>query len=74
MDQLVSFFFFCGKGVLRFLAVQPHTCEQVKGMGEYTVSVVLKERQKVIIAIAWQVRRIQVRKQLIWICEFWKQL
>lgn len=36
LDQLVSFFFFCGKGVLRFLAVQPHTCEQVKGMGEYT--------------------------------------
>lgn len=40
----------------------------------HKVSVVLKEREKVIIAIAWQIRRIQVRKQLIWICEFWKQL
>lgn len=37
LDQVVRFFFFsCGKGVLRFLAVQPHACEQVKKMGEYT--------------------------------------
>lgn len=37
-------------------------------------SVVLKERQEVIITIARQVRGIQVREELIRVCEFWKEL
>lgn len=37
-------------------------------------SVVLKERQKVIITIARQVGGVQVREELVRICEFWKEL
>lgn len=37
-------------------------------------SVVLKERQEVIITIARQVGGIQVREELIRVCEFWKEL
>lgn len=37
-------------------------------------SVVLKERQKVIITIAWQVGGVQVREELVRICEFWKEI
>lgn len=37
-------------------------------------SVVLKERQEVIVTIARQVGGIQVREELIGICEFWKEL
>lgn len=37
-------------------------------------SVVLKERQEVIVTIARQVRGIQVREELIGICEFWKEI
>lgn len=36
-------------------------------------SVVLKERQKVIITIARQVGGVQVREELVRICEFWKE-
>lgn len=41
---------------------------------EGRASVVLKERQEVIVTIARQVRGIQVREELIGICEFWKEL
>lgn len=41
---------------------------------EERASVVLKERQEVIVTIARQVRGIQVREELIGICEFWKEL
>lgn len=37
-------------------------------------SVVLKERQEVIVTIARQVRRVQVREELVRVCEFWKEL
>lgn len=37
-------------------------------------SVVLKERQKVIITIARQVGGVQVREELVRICEFWKEI
>lgn len=37
-------------------------------------SVVLKERQEVVVTIARQVRRVQVREELIRIGEFWKEL
>lgn len=37
-------------------------------------SVVLKERQEVIITIARQVRGVQVREELVRICEFWKEI
>lgn len=37
-------------------------------------SVVLKERQEVIITIARQVGGIQVREELVGVCEFWKEL
>lgn len=37
-------------------------------------SVVLKEGQEVIVTIARQVGRIQVREELVGICEFWKEL
>lgn len=37
-------------------------------------SVVLKERQKVIVTIARQVGGVQVREELVRICEFWKEL
>lgn len=33
-------------------------------------SVVLKERQEVIVAIAWKVWGVQVGQELIWVCEF----
>lgn len=42
--------------------------------GRGWASVVLKERQEVIVTIARQVRGIQVREELIGICEFWKEL
>lgn len=71
----VFFFFSCGKGVLKIpCCAATHMWTSERDGRIHMVSVVLKERQKVIIAIAWQIRRIQVRKQLIWICEFWKQL
>lgn len=41
---------------------------------EERASVVLKERQEVIVTIARQVRGIQVREELIGICEFWKEI
>lgn len=37
-------------------------------------SVVLKERQEVVVTIAWQVRRVQVREELVRIGEFWKEI
>ena len=37
-------------------------------------SVVLKERQEVIVTIARQVGGIQVREELVGVCEFWKEL
>lgn len=37
-------------------------------------SVVLKEGQKVIVTIARQVRGVQVREELVRICEFWKEI
>lgn len=37
-------------------------------------SVVLKEGQKVIITIARQVGGVQVREELVRICEFWKEI
>ena len=37
-------------------------------------SVVLKERQEVIVTIARQVGGIQVREELVRVCEFWKEL
>lgn len=37
-------------------------------------SVVLKERQEVIVTIARQVGGVQVREELVGICEFWQEL
>lgn len=40
----------------------------------YGLSVGLKEREKVIVAVAGQVGRAEIGQQLIWICEFWNKL
>lgn len=37
-------------------------------------SVVLKERQEVVVTIAWQVRGVQVGEELVRVCEFWKEI
>lgn len=41
---------------------------------EGRASVVLKERQEVIVTIARQVGGVQVREELVRVCEFWKEL
>lgn len=37
-------------------------------------SVVFKERQKVVVAIAGKVRRVQVRQQLVRVGQLWEEL
>lgn len=44
------------------------------GPGGGWASVVLKERQEVIVTIARQVGGVQVREELVGICEFWKEI
>lgn len=39
-----------------------------------TVSVILKEREQIIVAAAGKVRRIQVGQKIIWIHQVWQQL
>lgn len=44
------------------------------GPGGGRASVVLKERQEVIVTIARQVGGVQVREELVGVCEFWQEI